>query len=107
MFPSGFTPGEKNLATIMRSKSTRRVLNEILERHQATNGEVSLATGLAKSTVSKHANILPNLGLIRRGIYPDGRTKYEMAESPLSALLHRANLGLKSTVERYVDLWDF
>ena len=107
IFPPGYTAGEKKVDSAMRSKSTKRILDEIFARGLTTNGEVSRATGLAKSTVSKHAGILSNLGLVKREKDPYGKTKYGIAETPLGTLLHLAHSGLKNTVDRYVDLWDF
>ncbi len=106
LFPRGFPDSDKVLVSEVKGNSAAAVLKGIAEDGLGSNGEISKATGLAKSTVSKYVSNFLKLGIIHRRFSPQGRVEY--ASEPSKAdLLKLSTTVLRSAVDNYVELWDF
>ncbi|MDA4124057.1 MAG: winged helix-turn-helix transcriptional regulator [Thaumarchaeota archaeon] len=108
VFPRGFPESERSLASILLGGSSRRVLKEVFEAKVASNKEISIATGLAESTVSKHMRRLLSLGIVSRTGPFEGRPGYAMKDpGRVTRLVRAGSVQLERASERYVELWDF
>ena len=105
LFPQGFPATEIGQALAVRNRTTKVILEEIAIRHNTTNKSVSRSTGLAKSTVSRHVSLLESLGVVER-THSNTGSGFNVNERLAFQLLNHGRSGLRTTVDRYIALWD-
>jgi predicted transcriptional regulator len=108
LFPAGFDGGARGLYSVLHNKSTRHVLRTLVDRGKLTNGEISAATGLPKSTVSEHTELLCETDLVAKSVSLDG-VVYEIhdrARVGEALAVFEKNL-ITVAADSFVDLWDF
>jgi predicted transcriptional regulator len=108
LFPAGFDGGARGLYSVLHNKSTRHVLRTLVGGGRLTNGEISAATGLPKSTVSEHTEMLCQTGLVAKLVTLDG-VVYEIQEKARvgeALAVFERNL-MTVAADSFVDLWDF
>ena len=108
IFPRGFPESERGIVSALRRGSSRQVLRELLRGKGTSNKEISLSTGLAKSTVAKHLKLLKGLGIVREDTSLEGRGEYTLQNPGLIARLVTAGgAKLDLASDRYIELWGF
>jgi predicted transcriptional regulator len=108
LFPAGFDGGARGLYSVLHNKSTRHVLRTLVSGGRLTNGEISAATGLPKSTVSEHTELLCQTELAAKSVTLDG-VVYEIhdrARVGEALAMFERNL-MTVAADSFVDLWDF
>ncbi len=108
LFPAGFDGGARGLYSVLHNKSTRHVLRTLVSGGRLTNGEISAATGLPKSTVSEHTELLCQSELAARSVTLDG-VAYEIQDRARvgeALALFERNLMVVAA-DSFADLWDF
>jgi len=108
LFPAGFDGGAKGLYSVLHNKSTRQVLRTLVSGGRLTNGEISAATGLPKSTVSEHTDLLCQTELANKSVTLDG-VVYEVRDGARvgeALAIFERNL-LTVAADSFADLWDF
>jgi predicted transcriptional regulator len=106
VYPRGFSALEKEMAAAVRGGSTLVVMDEILRSRPTSNKEISSATGLAKSTVSRSVGILVGQGLVKREATAGGRTLVTPNLGMVDRMLALGRLGAAEAVQHYLDLWE-
>jgi predicted transcriptional regulator len=108
LFPPGVSESEKAILSEVRNNTANVVLKSIATVRLTSNAEISRATGLARSTVSKYVHIFMNLGVLGESRTPGGTTGYIYKGSvQIPDLLRFGKENLRAAVDSYIDLWDF
>ncbi|HEY6283889.1 MAG TPA: winged helix-turn-helix transcriptional regulator [Nitrososphaerales archaeon] len=105
LFPQGFPDSEIGQALAVRNRTTKLIIEEIAIGHKRSNKSVSRSTGLAKSTVSRHIRLLESLGVVERTNSNTG-LGFNVNERLAFQLLNHGRSGLRTTVDRYIALWN-
>jgi predicted transcriptional regulator len=109
LFPIGLDQGARGMYSVLHNRITRQVLHTLVSGTSLTNGEITAATGLAKSTVSEHIEVLCQTNIVKRTVTLGGGALYEVQDQvhvgEALALFER-NL-LTVAADSFVDLWDF
>jgi predicted transcriptional regulator len=106
LFPKDFPPSWRMVVSALRGASALRVMNEIHKGPRTIN-DLSEATGLAKSTVSKQIQKLRSLGIAIPISY-SGRTHYSPSgDRKITDLVTIGKKGLNSAVDHYLEMWEF
>jgi predicted transcriptional regulator len=109
LFPVGLDPGAMGLYSVLHNKATRQVLRTLVSGVSLTNGEITAATNLPKSTVSEHIDLLCRANLVKRTATLGGGALYEIQDQArvagALAVFERNLLTVAS--DSFADLWDF
>ncbi len=108
LFPAGFDGRARGLYSVLHNKTTRHVLRALVSGGRLANGEISATTGLPKSTVSEHTELLCHAELVSKTITLDG-TVYEVRDPARvgdALAIFERNL-LTVAADSFIDLWDF
>jgi predicted transcriptional regulator len=109
LFPIGFEESAKGLYSVLHSRITRQVLRALVDGRRLTNGEITAATGLPKSTVSEHIDLLCEMKLAKRSVTLGEGPSYEIQDQARveeALALFERNL-LTVAADSFIDLWDF
>ncbi|MGI0090411.1 MAG: winged helix-turn-helix transcriptional regulator [Nitrososphaerales archaeon] len=113
LYPVGTNEKDMIAYSLIRNKTTKKILLELCSACLATNKELSEKTGFARSTTSEHIHKLVEAGLVRLTLSDEGNFKAELEDpSCIQPLLERnsqeslSSLG-SDLVESFEDLWDF
>jgi len=108
LFPVGFDGRARGLYSLLHNKTTRNVLRTLMSGGRLANGEISAVTGLPKSTVSEHTELLCHAELVTKTVTLDGAV-YEIHDPARvgdALAIFERNL-LTVAADSFVDLWDF
>jgi len=109
-YPVTISEKERVVYSLIRNRTTRKILYELTQGSGSTNKELAEKIGLAKSTVSMHVHKLlqtnvAHLVLSEKG---DFRIRIEDAEYVRKLLLKSEEFSKLSTmIANYTDLWNF
>lgn len=109
LYPAGIENQARSLYSVLHSRSTRQVLRTLVNGGQMANTEIADATGLPRSTVSEHLELLRQSGLVRRNPTLGGGTNYEVQDQARigeALALFERNL-LAVVADSFIDLWGF
>ena len=109
LYPAGFDDRARGLYAVLHNRTTRQVLRTLVTRGRSANGEVSADTGLPKSTVSEHIELLCATGLVAKSALLGAGSVYEVRDQERvgeALALFERNL-LTVAADNFVDLWDF
>jgi predicted transcriptional regulator len=109
LYPAGTDDSLKTVYATFQSKTARKILRALAESQSGlTNGDLSIAVHMPKSTVSEYATTLGRVHLVTRSLTMDGQTLYEVQDREkvgrLIAVFEKNLLTLATG--RFVDLWD-
>ena len=109
LYPLGTSEKDIFVYSVIRNKTTQKILLELCDQPQITNKELSKKTGLAKSTVSEHVHELLEVSLVRLTLSDDGFMVELQDPARVGALLERSMQFERECdlVGSYTDLWDF
>jgi predicted transcriptional regulator len=108
LYPTGFDERAKVLQAVLLDRTTRRILEALLETGPMGNADISSATEFAKSTVSEHVDVLRKADILRKEVSLDGIVSYEIRDrdrvAAVMATFKRSILT--SATDNFIDLWD-
>lgn len=109
LYPAGFDGQIRGLYSVLHNGTTRQVLRSLAGRGQMGNTEISVVTGLPKSTVSEHTDLLCRTGLVKKTTLLGGGSTYEVQDqktvSEALAIFERNLLAVAA--DSFIDLWEF
>lgn len=79
-FPPGYTNRERTTLALARRETARDLMFLLLEREEATAGELTAGLGIARSTLSYHADRLVETGLVAKRRGDDGRVRFSLTD---------------------------
>jgi len=109
LFPVGLDQGARSLYSVLHNGITRRVLRTLVTGVSLTNGDITAATSLPKSTVSEHVDLLCQTNLVKRTVTLGGGALYviqDQARVGEALALFERNL-LAVAADSFIDLWEF
>jgi len=109
-YPVTISEKDRVLYSLIRNKTTRRILSELVHEAELTNKELTERTGLAKSTVSVHLHKLLQTNVAHLILSDKGDFRIQMEDADyVGSLLSKSEdfSRLRSMVTNYTDLWSF
>ena len=79
-FPPGYTARERRTLALARRETARELLLLLIEWEDATAGELTAELGIARSTLSYHADRLVEAELVEQRRGDHGRVRYELVD---------------------------
>jgi predicted transcriptional regulator len=109
LFPVGLEESARGLYSLLHNRITRQVLRTLLSGASLTNGDITAATSLPKSTVSEHIELLCRTNLVKRTVTLGEGALYEIQDQARvgeALALFERNL-LAVAADSFIDLWEF
>lgn len=79
-FPPGYDDRERRTLALARRETARGILFALLEREEATAGTLTDELGIARSTLSYHADRLVEADLVEQSKDERGRVRFSLVE---------------------------
>jgi len=109
LYPTVTNEADRALFSMIRNKSSRKILRALAMDGGLTNKQVAEKTGLAKSTVSEYLQSFLEERVVRISLSEAGRVTYELRDRV--KVLRLADDTERSMMlvaaDRFVELWDF
>ena len=109
LYPVGLGDRARGLYSVLHNTNTRRILRTLVSRGGVGNAEISTETGLPRSTVSEHIELLCQSGLVTRTVQLGGGMLYEVQDQEKvgeALAMFERNL-LSVAADSFIDLWEF